>query len=99
MLLNSRPWPKFVIADGCEITSQMDPVDWETSLLESTDVIRGYIILHHVCSHMSAQQRTNYMKSVEKGTHRDQVGHGDEHAVKHGQTLVKNNPHQHTTKL
>ena len=75
------------------------PLDWETSLLESTDVIRGYIILHHVCRHMSAQQRKNYMKSVEKGSHRDQVGHGDEHAVKHGQTLVKNNPHQHTTKL
>ena len=48
-----------VVNEDSEITSPLDPVDWETSLLESTDEIGGYIILHQVCRRMMAQQRTN----------------------------------------
>ena len=54
----------------------------------------GYIILHHVCRCMSAQQRNRYKRSVEKGTQREQLGYGNEHTIGHKQALAKNDPNQ-----
>ena len=57
---------------------------------------KRYIILHHVCRCMSQQQRNSYMKSVERGTHRDQLEYGEENNIDTEQALPENAPNKDT---
>ena len=74
-----------LIDEVYEIDPRPDTVSWETSLLESPDMMERNIIIHHVCKSMSAQQRNRYRRSVEKGTH---IKDGNRHRNKLARKMV-----------
>ena len=76
-----------LIDEVYEIDPRPDTVSWETSLLESPDMMEGYIIIHHVRRSMSAQKRNRYRRSVEKGIHMED---GNKHTSGHKQALAEN---------